>query len=494
MAFSQSVTIMPDGITPVQSGTIPRLSYEAIMALPNPQNGDMAYDLSFNCVRFYKKTKWVKLLSESEEKNPSTMGWRIGGNNNTVVYAVATDIDGNVYLGGAFTESAIFDGTEVIGETPTTTNLFIAKYTNTGSLVWVQKAGYGVFGYVIDLELDSNGNIFMTGHFYNSVTIGTNTLTTVGGGDFYLLKYNNSGAFQWVQQVGGFSDDNVKGLCIDSNGNPYLAGNTTGSITIGGINYSGTGNNVCIIKYNTNGNVQWLRKGGTNSASSTGIAVGPNGSVTMIGYYTGTSTFYGTNLTSAGMSDVFLVQFESDGDFVWAKSLGGTNDDYGYDVAINNNNDISILGYFFGTATFGSNTLTSAGSADVFIAQLNSAGTVKWAKRGGGSNLELARSLVVDPAGNIYIMGEFTKPSLFGNITLSGMGIYNIYVAKYNINGVLLWAEGLESHYEKTAYRLAADTKGNLYCAGSFKGNLSTDDAPLVATGTTDGFVVRMRD
>ncbi|RFS16977.1 hypothetical protein [Emticicia sp. C21] len=95
-AFSQSVTILPDGITPKQGSTVPRLSYDAIAALPNPQNGDMAYDLTFNCLRLYKKNKWVKVLTDSELVSPSMLAWHIGETFVSSSNAITTDSAGNV--------------------------------------------------------------------------------------------------------------------------------------------------------------------------------------------------------------------------------------------------------------------------------------------------------------------------------------------------------------------------------------------------------------
>lgn len=493
--FSQSVTILPSGITPNQSGAIPRLSYEGIMALPNPQDGDEAYDVTFHCKRLYSKDKWVRVLSSLDQAAPSTLGWQIGGAKYDWASGLDTDASGNVYVGGYFQESATFGNTEVTGNGVGTTTLFIAKYTSGGQLLWVQKIAHCFSAYFHDLILDANGNIYVTGYFQNNITFGANALTSAGSKDVFIAKYTSNGSFQWVQRAGGTGDDEGKSLGIDSAGNLYITGTIYGNVTFGGNSYPNTGNNVFIVKFNSDGDIQWFRRGICSNVITThGIVVDTDGKITVIGSFLGTVTFGFDSYATAGNADAFLVQFTSDGTLTWAKRLGGTEIDYGTDLVLDNQNNIIISGSFNGTAAFDNFALTSNGGSDIFLAKFSSTGAIQWAKNDGGTSNELSQAMAIDTNGNIYITGEFLKPATFGSTTLYGKANAGVFLTKYNKNMEVEWAKEMGGDNLESPFDMVADTKGNVYSLGYFGGVFTCDNTTLTTKGVDDIFVVRIKD
>ncbi len=493
--FSQSVTILPGGIIPNQSGAIPRLSYESIMALSNPQDGDEAYDVTFHCKRLYSKNKWVRILSGTDLANPSTLGWQMGGTKYDWGNGLATDASGNVYVGGYFEGSATFENTTVTGNGVDFLTLFIAKYTSDGHLLWVQKIAYVSSAYMYDLVLDSNGNIYVTGYFHNSITFGANTLTATGNKDIFIAKYSNNGTLQWVQQAGGTGDDEGKGLGLDSDGNLYITGTIFGNVTFGGKTYLSSGHSVFTVKFDSNGAIQWLRRGiCTNSITSNSMVVDTDGKVTVIGTFLGNVTFGFDTYTSAGAPDVFLVQYDSDGNLIWVKRMGGTGIEYGMDIALDTENNIIITGSFQATAGFDNLNLTSAGGSDIFLVKFSSAGLLKWVKRDGGVDDEHGKVIAIDASDNLLIAGEFT-----GAFTLEGTPLYgkanaNIFVAKYNKNMEFQWVKEMGGAGQELPFEIVADTKGNVYSMGFFANGFISDDTNFTSRGGYDIFVVRLRD
>ncbi|RFS16975.1 SBBP repeat-containing protein [Emticicia sp. C21] len=493
--FSQHVTILPSGITPKQSGAIPRLSYESIMALPNPQDGDEAYDITFHCKRLYCKNRWVKILSNIDLANPSTLIWQIGGAKNDWGSGLATDASGNVYVGGYFQESAMFGNTEVTGNGVDLTTLFIAKYASAGQLLWVQKIAYCFSAEFLDLVLDANGNIFVTGYFHNTITFGANTLTSSGQKDVFIAKYSNNGTLQWVQRAGGTGDDEGKSLGVDSNGNLYITGVINGNVTFGGNSYLSSGNSVFIVKFDANGDLLWLRRGiCSNGIASHSIVVDTNGKITVIGSFLGTVTFDFDTYTSSGNTDVFLAQYSSNGNLTWAKRLGGSSTDYGTDIALDSENNLVISGSFQGSAGFDNFGLTSSGGSDIFLVKFTSSGTVQWVRKDGGTSNELCHSMAIDVNGNIYITGEFLKPSVFGGTTLYGKAYAGMFVAKYTPDSEVQWAKEMGGNNLEAPFEMVADTKGNVYSMGYFGGMFTCDNATLNTKGVNDIFIVRFTD
>lgn len=133
------MTILPSGITPLPVGSLPRLSYDATLALPSPTTGDMAVDLTFKCLRFYTDERWAILINDDDINLPAITAWAEAGVGNDYGYSVATDGTGNIYIAGRFAGTATFENTNIVssgGE-----DIFLAKYNRAGALQWVKRAG-----------------------------------------------------------------------------------------------------------------------------------------------------------------------------------------------------------------------------------------------------------------------------------------------------------------------------------------------------------------
>ena len=155
---------------------------------------------------------------------------------------------------------------------------------------------------------------------------------------------------------------------------------------------------------------RWAKKGaGTADEVGNGVAVDGGGNNYVVGYFKSASvTFGATVLTTTGGADLFLAKYNFAGTLLWAKKAGGTADDFGNGVALDGAGNIYVTGYFLSTnATFGGTVLTNTGSADIFVAKYDSAGTLLWAKKAGGNGYDAANGIDVDAAGNSYVTGFF---------------------------------------------------------------------------------------
>lgn len=496
VAFSQSVTILPDGITPNQSGGMPRLSYDAIAALPNPQNGDMAYDLTFNIIRLYKKNQWVKVLTGTDASNPSLLAWKIGQTNLASANAVATDSAGNVYTAGYFKESAKIGNTYVYGLGYTGLTLFIAKSDKAGNILWVQTVGYSLNSIQAnELVLDNSGNIYLTGYFHTSAVFGATNFTSAGLKDIYIAKFNNTGNLQWVQKAGGPSHDEATDLAIAGNGDLYMSGYFGNNAVFNGTTYAAIGNDVFVAKYDNSGGFQWIQKGGgTQDDKATGIAVNTDGEVTVIGEFVATATFGANSLVSQGYNDIFMLRYSSAGVLAWAKRMGGAGSDSANDIVTNTNKELYMVGEFSGTATIGSNTLTSMGGTDIYIAKFTNAGIPNWTVRDGGSYNDFANSIFLGYSGNVYIAGSFLNSTIIGKNEIYGKGGLDIFIAKYDISNKLQWVKTGGGEGQEEALKITGDSLMNIYCTGTFDSSFSIDDNYLSIDGFFNAFVFRIRD
>jgi hypothetical protein len=200
---------------------------------------------------------------------------------------------------------------------------------------------------------------------------------------------------------------------------------------------------VFVSKLDASGNFVWAKQfGGTGQSEGQSVAVDSAGNVYTTGYFDGTVDFdpgAGTTaLTSAGDMDVFVSKLDASGNYVWAKSFGGSGADYAFSLAMNSAGNVYTTGYFDGTVDFdpgaGTTALTSAGSIDVFVAKLDASGNYVWAKSFGGSGSDYALSLAVSSAGNVYTTGGFSDTVDFdpgaGTTNLTSAGVTDVFVLK----------------------------------------------------------------
>jgi len=165
-------------------------------------------------------------------------------------------------------------------------------------------------------------------------------------------------------------------------------------------------------------------------------------------------------------------------DWAWAKSAGGSNDDYGKSIATDAAGNVYITGSFASDSiTFGNITLTNAYTigCDIFIVKYNPNGNVLWAQSAGGDWFDYGTSLAIDAVGNIYLTGVYSSTSInFGNYTFNNPipKAKNIFIVKYDPNGNVLWAQSADGSGEGTG--IATDIANNIYITGYFSSSTIT--------------------
>jgi hypothetical protein len=137
-----------------------------------------------------------------------------------------------------------------------------------------------------------------------------------------------------------------------------------------------------------------------------------------------------------------VVQGHGPGKWTWANRAGGERVDSGNAVAVDREGNVLVTGSFTGEMNFPgtSITLSGFGDTDIFVAKYNRLGSLLWAARAGGRGPDAGYGIAVDQAGNVYVTGGFTGSASFGSVSLSAIGGRDIFIAKYNPNGVLLCA------------------------------------------------------
>ncbi|MBI4946243.1 MAG: SBBP repeat-containing protein [Bacteroidetes bacterium] len=241
----------------------------------------------------------------------------------------------------------------------------------------------------------------------------------------------------------------------------------------------------------------WTKTAGGPSVDKiTGLAYDQTGNIFLTGYFDSTIVFDSTRLVSAGGTDVFVAKFDADGVLLWAKQVGGQNDDYSSGISTDITGNCYVTGFFFisgNVSTFGSTTISESGDADIFISKFTSTGKFLWVRNAGGRNDDVSNAIATDVSGNSYITGYFSGTALFGTVKATSTGYSDIFIAKYDAAGNLVWLKTAGGTYQDEAYSICTDVAGNCYLTGYFTGNAMFSGTMLASAGyfDTDVFLLK---
>lgn len=362
---------------------------------------------------------------------------RAGGAGNDNANAIARDASGDLYLAGRFEGSANFGSQSLTGSGGY--DIFAAKLDSTGSFLWAVGAGGTGSDAAYGIALDTSASICLTGRFENTATFSSIALTSSGGDDIFAAKLDGNGNFLWAVKAGGSEvDERGTGIAVDSADNIYLTGYFYGTANFGIHQISSYGfRDIFVAKLNSSGSFLWaLRAGGANDYDwGSAITVDNSDYVYLTGFFDDTADFGSTQLISNGYHDVFAARLNGSGNFLWAVKAGGTGGDQAYGIAVDSDANVYLTGFFYGSASFGTNTVNGYGYFDIFAAKLDSGGNWLCALSAGSANdQDMGYGIAVDASANAYLTGCYEGTATFGSFTQTNAGSTDIFVAKISPN------------------------------------------------------------
>ena len=327
------------------------------------------------------------------------------------------------------------------------------------------------------IAVDREGNSYIAGIFYGTITFDNITFTSRGANDIYIAKLDACGKVSWAKQAGGRGSDGAIGICIDNYGNSYITGYVADTAQFDNNQVVTThGENIFVAKYNNNGNNVWVRNStGLANWQNIGIClnVDNNGNV----YFAGgigapTITFDTITISNAGYSSgIFIGKYDSNGNILWVKNTGtisvGVTDVDIYAITVDHFGNSYVTGTFEQTIHFGSYVFHSIPSvngwisSDIFIVKYDTYGNIVWAKQQGGNGADSGSGICVDALGNSYISGSYSMTAHFdaSSLTAPTTTQMEAFIAKYDASGNNIWAKKNFS----SGMGITMDRNGELY-------------------------------
>ena len=374
---------------------------------------------------------------------------------------ICVDQAGDIITTGGFRETTDFDPSA--SENNLVSNLgsediYVTKYDVDGNLIWA--LSFGSYNHERGEEVitDADNNIYVIGRYFNVVDFdpgaGTTELTAVGGAsDVFVLKLDAEGNFIWAKSFGGNLTDQGLSIDLSSSGDVYISGS-----------YGGTGD-----------------------------------------FDPGPGVFELTAVDGAP-SSIFAVKLDSDGNFIWAKSVGGdSGNNFGFGIVVDDSDNSYITGGFGGTGDFdpgaGTEMLVTYGYDDIFILKLDADGGMVWAKNVGSGYGEWADDINLDASGNLLLTGYFRLTVDFdpgaGTAELTTVGGQDSFVLKLTADGDYVWAGQFGgTGADSQGLHILSDASDNMYLTGKYSGMTDFDPGAGVeertAVGGTDIFVLKL--
>ncbi len=366
---------------------------------------------------------------------------------------------------------------------------------------------------------DDAGNVYITGSFGPSATLGNTVLTlpiSTSGTGMFVAKYNSSGTVLWATQIKDSYISIGTAIVVDNLGNVYVSGSYSYEAIFDTQvlapplpqdrpQYSNFG---FVAKYNAMGEVQWVRNvsnKGLDLSESYSLAVDKANNLYITGYFDGLAVFGTTTLThstNSHLTDVFIAKYSPVGDVLWAKKAV-EGDATSTSLVLDGSGNAYITGSFTSTALFDGTSLAVKGldyRSDIFLAKYDPSGKMEWVRQAGGEEGDASTYMVADKAGNVYLTGAFSKTATFNNVALAAKGIIDIFLAKYTPSGEVSWVRS--GGYSKDTEisgdigtMLMLDQTDHVYLIGRTRTNAVFDQLTLkenylnsfMATYTTAG-------
>lgn len=404
--------------------------------------------------------QWAKHYGSSD-------GWNRVGN-------ICKDDSGNVYMTGDFGYPEGYFGSDTLYSSNQSSNMFLLKTNQSGNLVWSKSEFTDQTG-GDDIQYDRNSNSIVITGVSGSMT----------GNYIYLQRENLNGTYMAGFLIGPQGNGEQPSLTIDNNGNIFLLGRFQNNGTIGPFSISA---GWFIAKFDSSISCIWAKNMLVYDDNITDVKFF-NSSLFIAGMSQHDTVVVDTaHVQNHGYIDNFISRFDTAGNVIWLKTIGGPNWDYGSLIDIDNSGNIFACGVFKDTSYFGNLLLIDANPYSMYLSKWDINGNIIWAKKipcssTSSSYYSYARDISTDSNGNSYLIGSFNASVNFGNgFNLTALDSSDMFVARYDSSGT---CKGVTTFGGAYGNRIISDGAGDFYAAGIFSGTVQLGTTSLTSYYTS---------
>lgn len=286
--------------------------------------------------------------------------------------------DSLLFVAGEFKDSIYFDTTLLVSTSIGNSDIFLACLDFDGNYKWIRQAGGNGWDVSRGIDIDTSSNIYLTGIFMETAYFDSLSIVSDGSGDAFLAKYDINGNIHWVTPMLGTSHTWGRSV-ITFNDNIFVMGHFEGNAQFGSYNMVSQGySNYFISKFDENGNILWAKQITTtldfmDDSWNHSLESDEQGNVYITGYFMDSLVYDSFSVQSNGSYDIFVIKIDNNGELLWCLTAGNDHSygDYSRSIARDDNGNLFITGRFYSTLFFGDSSITSNGSADIFIAKIS---------------------------------------------------------------------------------------------------------------------------
>lgn len=349
--------------------------------------------------------------------------------------------------------------------------LFIQGYLSAQPLqtAWISTIGGSQFEENNSLAKAPCGDIYTVGFFQERF----GTLNSFGQDreDGFITKYNDRGELQWVQQLRGTSTDRINGIVITEDNAIYIVGEFRNTLYYNTDSLVSKGRlDIFVAKLDSSGRFQWaLSAGDRQDDSAQDIDVLSNGNLVLTGYFQKKLPWGSDTLTTNTSKDVFVSCIAPNGTPLWVSVMSGPTIDESNSIATDSSNCLYIMGSFRDFLYPNGTIVRSEGGVDIFLAKYDSAGQLLWTETMGGPENDQGRYVTVDAAQNVIAGGWVSSHLAIRNTStfIIGKREEDIFAVKYTPNGTLIWARVIGGTFDERIYAIDTDQNNDIYFMGT---------------------------
>ena len=437
---------------------------------------------------------------------------KIGGMEYENITSIIPTIDGGYTAVGSFeSQNLVIGDKTIINKSKPYDDIYrprdgiIIKYNEYGEIEWVNSIGGSEDESISSVAETEDGGYVVTGTFDSeSIDLGQGIILEQNNYNRYpkegfVIKYNSEGEVEWARTISGDNsvdinsvDATIEGGCIvvgnfnsDSIviGNEIVINNTINNSNNNYVDYKTDG---IIIKYNSEGEVEWVKSiGGDDSESVDLVYVTKDGGFLVAGHFNGDSIkIDGNTIYNNGSIDGLIIKYNKDGDYEWSKCIGGSSNDSIDSITETKNGEYIIVGSFYSEyLEIDNNIITNhnAESSDGLIIKLNQNGIIENCTCVGGNDSEYINTVAATEDGGFIVGGRYSGHDQYvgiGNKILNNESDYYYnsdgMIIKYNNELEVEWAEGLHGYKSDGIGNIIQKKDGNYIASGTFSSTKTT--------------------